>query len=347
MRIITSIINSKSYSEEFGFVKWLVTLFIGGAFHSLVLIIFGTSIISLTRDLPAVIPPEKIGTIVMEMSLYGLAIFFTPVLISLIATKFLPEKRIVPPLFISLFTVGVMMLYFAFIPDVSMQERGIGIFMTTIYLIFAGLFQDSISLTIIGRSARESDLIKYSLNVPKPIEFVESVLAKEKYRNHFELEGKIEEIRKGIRLRSKKIATYDSVIEIKENGRSSCVMNIVYFDKGTYFLKTSEELETFADEKIHYLKKILEDSNCSVTDGNPENVEPLVNHIIEDVSGVYAKTGGVSKIGWLKILGFIGVICIALGIMWLGNIIEGSIALIFVLLYLIFDLPKKILTRKK
>lgn len=346
MRIITNILNSKSHYEEFGFLKWIIIFFMGGVFHSIVFITLGNHILALIQKLPTITESE-FGGVVIELSLSGLAIFFTPILISVIATKFLPEKRIVPPIFLQMITAVIMMFYFSFSLDLPDQQIFVGIFMSMIYLIFGGLVQDSVALGIIGRSAREDDLIKYSLTVNKPMEFVESILSKERYRNHFEFAGKVEEIRKGVRMRSKKIAEYDSVMEIKEMDNEKSMINIVYFHKGAYFFKKSEELETYADEKIHYLKKILENSHCTVEDGNSENVESLVNYIIEDASGIYAKTGGITKIGWFKIIGFVTVIGIALGIMWLGNVTEGAVALSIVILYLIFDVPKKLLSRKK
>lgn len=336
-------------NNDYEFVRWLICVFIAGAVYSIILYQFGTQLGTLLPqlELPTIQNPDvKIDLIlVTQMSMYALILLAIPPLFSITATRLIPEKRIVPPFYIHMIAVGYMSFYFStqhFMPNIWF----LNIFVLFMYSIFIGLTHDIIVQTILGRNVREKDLLTYSFKIKNiNVKNLENLFMSERHRRHFRLDGRIEEIDDGVRLRNTPDIDTRMIIEIKTD-KDDVLLNLLFFERGRYYFKYTDMLIDDAKEKSRYIEDLIKEKFNNIEKAPEQNAVLLKEDILERAGGLSSQVDKISRIGWAKIISFIIVVAIAISLIVFDYMTEGITTLAVVLLYVIFDLPRKLLSRR-
>jgi len=279
----------------------------------------------------------------ISTALLAIALFFTPVVLSLIFTKISLKKRIIPPSFMQIVVFSYFLIFFAYSQDIPETQRSSTMMILTIYTIVAGITQTTFVMWLIGIKASDTDMIKNSLKLYTTLTDLENFLTSEPRRSGLYLKREIEETRNGILLKSIDGRRYETWIDISESSKPNEVfLNMVNFEKGMYELKKSLGLEIYAEKQFLFLKQKLSEPYPPIRFEvvSSSNADRLSEEILEENKGVYSQIGGISKMVAFKIFLFMVSAGLLGYLYYVGDSTNAVLGAITMFLYLVFELSR-------
>jgi len=320
-------------------VRWVVYLFLGSTLNLLTLRLFGEWFtLYFSTSYPYTL---DLLLAILQLVTIPTLVFAVPILLSLMFTRFHPEKRLVPPLYIQIVTWGMFILVsysFTF-------SFGVLLVVLAIYASLGGLTQDRIVVSITGLSADRDCVVCRAFEVASEPEKLVQILTRFKYLG---VENKSQRKADGtIVLRSPKSHDYTTVMEIKQGAQpNESLLTVAFYEIGRYRLLRTEDLEEYAEIRTAYLRSVLsrDEYRIGLRDGPVNLTDPLIDSIVDECQGrLTANVKRMSKLAWLKLLAFASAVAVvALFLFYMKNYAEGFATLAIVLLYLAFDLPSRL-----
>jgi hypothetical protein len=265
-------------------------------------------------------------------------LFLIPILLSLALTRLHPEKRLVPPLYVQLIAFGMLLVTadYAGFPYLSLLIIGF-------YVGLGGLTQDRIFLAITGPSVDRDNIICRAFEVASDPQNIAQVLSKSSYvglgeKLHMKHDGTII-------LRSPKDATYTAIAEIKRGEQpTQSFLSVAFYERTRYYLRKTTDLEEYANARLAIMRDLFSRDRIEIREAPISIATPLLDSIIDEMQGIVASHfERLSRLGWVKMLSFIGAVAIV-GILlfWMKDYGSGITTVALILLYLAFELPSRL-----
>lgn len=222
----------------------------------------------------------------------GIMFMGLPVLLSFASTLKHPQKRIIPPFYIQIIGVGILIADLV-IHSKNYQLALMAIYASVMFTYVVGKFQDLFIVKLLGIFISPEDLKISRLKVYSDKDKISSILMGQA-RQSLHLEKRpLEELKKSSILKSKREARFTTYIEVDgtNNEIGYSIVNLVFFEKGDYSTLPSDDLNEYQREKTVYLQKVLIDEPNNIFSepygGYPKELSIRVN---DDLLGVYRKT---------------------------------------------------------
>ena len=270
---------------------WVVLVFLGGAINAVAIKDFINYITPIYQQYNnattmaknqlgfAVIP--KLATDILTIIVSAIFIFLIPIGYSFLFSRTHPEKKIIPPLFIQIVSLGLL-IYF-FIANIA-QFTGI-----IYYVVMGGLVQDGIVTYASGSTVFTNDLVRHSFIVHANIDKVKGLITSKQFQRLYYLKTLKTKKEETLKLITKNRRGLSFILEIKEGLDSETIINAIFWDAGLYGIKhmgKDDYASEWALNKIsllndYFSRRLL----AKVDEGEIDNVEPLTNYIIDYFAG--------------------------------------------------------------
>jgi len=372
-------------ANPYELIRWILYVFIGGAISIVPFATLSDYYIRLSIGEILNHPPPLVSgnTIVSGQSFYytpieyaSLFLAFTLVyslmlITSLALTRVFPDRKVVPPFFMqmivlvwflsSIFSIGQ---YYQLIPQsdyagnytLSVNQSILTWYLLGgVFLFVSGFTQDRVVTGVVGRTARYGNILRYSMKVMMEPKALRDLLLIEKFRRGLSVSRKTETDASGsIYLWRRFGFTNVLQIELRPNKETrdgkemtDTVMNVIGYERRAYYVQTSDsQIEGFNGD-LYYIKSILDrhDPPISYSKEPDTNADKLVYQAIDELQGLSPHIERVSKLGWLKLGGFIAALFIS-GFFFLSHDpTNGFILIGSAFLLLAFELPSRIRAR--
>jgi hypothetical protein len=331
-------------------VVWIASTFIGGAINALAIQAFTEYYDSMIQALrieypaPTIIPAADIFE---SSALQILLVFLAPIFLSLIFTKFLPERRVVKPFDIQALSFAAFAYAKVMVP--TSRDFG-GLLLLGMYALFGGLTQNALMSKLVGVAADRSLIVSYSRLVYVTPQRLADLLTSNRFRRNLNLKAHVERTGDGrLILRSVSTLDYSMVFEIAANNDppNSALLNMVFYERIGQYLRRTDEFEEYVLSTIVYLQDVLNRQSVRWTVRLDTEAAPLVDSVVNELQGLSVYAQRVSRIGWIKILAFLGAVSVA-GVaffLYLKDYTSGYATIVLILLYLAFELPPRLRPR--
>jgi hypothetical protein len=337
----------KRFSNSYEPILWLIITFVAGAINSLLIYVPFVTLVKILTQLhnqsQNLTLTNSLNLLYQIPLLFAIS-FFLPLIVSIMVTRSSRIKLIIPPFFIQLVTIGVLLFAIIFQP-ISLDMLPVWIFML-IFLGMAGYGQDSFVTGIFGRDIKIEDMIQYSFKSENNLSMIENAInKKDVIRERLNLDKNIEEIQNGIIMKSPN-HKFQWMLELISQKDDKTIINAVFFEKGRYYFQKSDELIEYARDKTSYLETILKDSKIKSEPVTERNADSLAISIINEHRGFESQLGTVTRNGKIKIIGFILATALSIGLVVTDHLGEGIASLAGIFLFLAFELPNRLIHRR-
>lgn len=332
-------------SRNYELIRWNVYVIVGGLINGLALNAFVDFYLNLRAQTTT--QESELSVFIQLLPQTGISLLLllaTPLGLSLILTRRHPEKRIVPPGYLHLIAFFLYILFLYKTPHLFTLNILIPLFA---YVAIVGITQEKITTSIFGVSAQHDDLIVVSLKAHSTREIVAGILTVPKFRNQLGLTGKVEPTERGLVLRVSRKSIYQTIVELREEKQFNWTfINVVFYEKGQYYIKRTEALEEHARDQIAYLKDILSRSEHPVVleDASLDQARPLVYSIMDEMKGLSLHGQEITTIGWLKIVSFLALVIVPTIGYFLGQLpLADAVGLVLSsLVIVVLELPSRL-----
>jgi hypothetical protein len=279
-------IHPSGYPELF----WVVIVFLAGSANAVALKNFIDFILPFYQYLEAngvsylALPNWQFLTLII--GLFGIGIFFIPIVFSWAFSRVSSENKIVPPLYVEIVSFGLLAYFFY-----NQFAINLPILLAIGYYAFlGGLFQDGIVTYMFGSVVYPNDVVVRSLTIGENIGEVKSIVFSKDFLRLNNLKKIKSKKQESIKLRSIRKRGLSYILELKEGTTDKeTVINLLFFDMGWYSVNpitrdsfAYEWALTRMDELKIYLSRKL---SMEVKEGLEENTKLLTNYFIEDMAG--------------------------------------------------------------
>lgn len=331
------------FSRNYGLLRWIVYVFLGGSFDALTLELFINYLLPvspLLSNMPYPPSTEETSALVVTV-LLAILVFVVPIFLSILLTKLKPEKQIVPPLYIQIVAYAWILGFLLTLPSPTI----ISVVAVGYYIILGGIIQDAIVIAIVGSTARKKDMISFSLKIPANMEKVRDILLIDRFRKNLNLGKKAESDNGCLIIRSPRKGKYTTIARLERgSSENETILNEVFFEIKDYYITLSEDLQEYAESRYIYLKQILsrKEYNIKPSDLPLTHAESLENFVLNEMQGWSVYTERLSKMDWFKIGALLSAIAFSAYLFIIDYFTSAIAALIVVLLYLAFELPSRL-----
>jgi hypothetical protein len=315
-------------------VRWVVSLFLGASLNFVAIRLFQQWLQSLFLTYYLFWIGLGVATIP------AILVFLTPIVLSLGLTRVHPEKRLVPPLYIQLITLGMFLATadYAASPYLSLLMIGL-------YVGLGGLTQDKIVLAITGRTVDRDSIVRRAFMIVGDPERIAQVLTKFPYVGLDEMWDT--KPNGAIVLRSPKDREYTTVVEITRGKQPNhSFLSVAFYQRTRYYLRKTADLEEYARIRLAYIRDVFsrDEYRTEVYEAPDSIATPLLDSIIDEMQGlVTTHFERLSGLGWVKMVSFIGAVAIV-GILlfYMKDYGSAITTVALILLYLAFELPSRL-----
>jgi|APSaa5957512535_1039671.scaffolds.fasta_scaffold56458_2 hypothetical protein len=326
-------------SREYYLIKWIVFVFLGSSLH-VVILIKGTDYLSLLlslREYTQSVPDFTTATIHFIVTIMIISIM--PIGISLGLSQFQNGKRTVFPLHIQIITFGWVVFYIITSSGVEFNNMVNYFALFILYVMIGGMLQDRFVIWLIGISASEEDLKHFTIKAQIEKKILAHYLFVQPYKKRLQLNSE-KTMEDRIILKGKMFNKY-TVIEIYDDPQKidCAVINVVVYQKGWYGIdNNSLMVDEFVVSQKDALKSILSRKGIKSELLDESLAQLLALDVLSGFSTAYSQFE-MTKLSWVKVFAFVGVLGLAAYYIYQDNTIEGIAIVVMVLLYLAFDLP--------
>lgn len=318
-------------------------LYLGGSISGLALMRFTDYYFIVYRNLQEkLIETPTVYDLSSYIMLPLILLYITPIFLSLVLTRINPEKRIIPPLYMQIIAVvWFLMLRFE-------KTEIITLALLFAYIYLASPTQDKIATSLYGISTHRDDVYGYSLRLKTTPKKTRDILLNKRFRGTIGLQKDPEENDRGIILKSPKNDIYQIFIQLESDSDNETLVNMVFFEKGKYNIKITEDLVEFTQSKIAYIENVFSRDDYQLElqkESSLTHVQPLIDFVIDEMQGISPHIVGRPFASYFKLTAFIFALLISIYFIFEWESIEGWAILAMILLYLAFELPDKLRQR--
>ena len=266
----------------------------------------------------------------------------------------------VPPFYMNIIALGFFANYLYTLyhgsPDTAIFDLYIALF----YTALGGVFQDRISVGIVGKGAVREDIIGYAFTVNCDIPTLRSLLSNEQYARRININRNWYESKDGGVVFPPSEKGFSISIALKKKSDDWTLMSVCIWNEGRYNFVRTAELEEFASDKVAYLKDIL--SNPRVGENRAPipfaravstDLDRMIDNILDEAGGsmltsrfsmnLVIHTERISTVGWIQLVLFVAITGICIALLVIGGTDEtlaGVGGLVSIAVYLVFQLPQ-------
>lgn len=333
------------FLNDFEFLRWITYLFLGGAINASFLQLYGDFLFRIPQIFGGPLPQSlQVPYLILPLVLLG----FAPLILSIFLTRIKTEKQVVPPLYISLVSLGWFagFILIRYPPQITSALLLYGFF-----VFIGGTGENAVARYLLGIAVNADDFVWFTFSVEAEPVKIRDILETEKYRRTLGLfRPKTDDKTSNVTFKGR--SRYNYVLEIGQlvPGTSSTITAVFYDQSDWYVRPKSGQLTEDAEKVASYLRGLFQrpehmflvgtfGTGSVVGTAATVNTERLVQSTMDDLAGIIPAFQKISKLGWAKIVAFIAV----LGYLtWLGVFLQdyqtaGGLFAI-VLLYLVFEL---------
>lgn len=221
-------------------------------------------------------------------------LFFIPIILSGLLTRLVPEKIIVPPLYIQMVTLAGIVIFA--LSNLSVIDWVTPLLLGVAYTMVGGQVQDRTTTALVGISSNRGDIVTSTIEVlnATPDEIVR-ILSEPKFADNLVVSPHAEERNGVFMFRNPRGTDYETRIEVRQLSSSGkpTIINLAFFEREKYYLRYSTELVEYARAIHVYLYDLLQRSNSTVPPQQKLSVQVpdethsalLVDQIIDETQG--------------------------------------------------------------
>lgn len=223
-------------------------------------------------------------------ALLGAVFLLLPLGTSYAFTVYHPEKRIIPPLFMHLVAIPFLIVY-AYFRFISINSQLAGLLAVAVmFMIVIGFYQDKLMVRLLGRVVNPKDMETRVLRATGgTVKDIQKILMEKGTKNVLDLSKNVTHSEDGrLILKTRNIISPVNYIELVEDKINKAVwINLVFFEKGQYFTKRSDELEAQAEETTAFIIRILKaPADIFVEELEDEYPKDLIERATADLRGI-------------------------------------------------------------
>jgi len=307
---------TKSVTENYDIISWVLCIFLGGTINIGVLNAFYSYVTALSLPAKTILISEIIlgGLIVIAITL--------PLILSLILTAIQPEFRIIPPFFITI--ISWVWLFVLWVNQSNASTMIPLTFFIGTFYVTMGYFEDWGTTKILGKAIERENIYFEHLLVYAEINDVKNRLITPEIRRTLHIsetvEGKSADC---YLLKTRNVFTFKNDIILAKNKESPELtdLKIVYYEVERYSLRVSKDFVEDAHMISGYVRDVFTNHvpNIGVevvaSFGNTVN-DPSIDRVIDDMRGFYARSKQFSNADRFKI-GLLTIVLILTGILFI------------------------------
>lgn len=347
---IVSLEQGKDIAAQYGLTRFTLYVFIGG-------VALWIPIIAVTEYDATPIDTEKIRTEAtarynqtlaaqqyfdqrvswenaIRVLVSGMVFLVLPLIISYIFTVNHPERRVIPPLFLTYVAAPLLVIYslIRFSPQSGVY---VWLFMAVFVMVMAGWFSDIGMVKLLGLSFDKKHL-KTAVVKSKggSVEQIRGILLERPVRKRLDLAIRADLLEQGSVVLKPAIEDKFAIyVELKNEPLDETVLiNFVFFEKGKYFTKDTDELKEFVEDKVSYVMNRLQRARpnpITTTRLDTPYPEFLVDMASENLMGIAAQAERMTRMDKFRIsLYFAAFVPVIAFILQTGGWNEGIYALL-------------------
>jgi hypothetical protein len=266
-----------------------------------------------------------------------------PITLSIVLTRYHPEKMVVPPLYMQLVSFGIIVIFAYNL----YQVFGLVLYLAAFeYVIVGGLTQNFFARLLLGRMGSRNDILTTSLVMKLRFDDVVGILSNERFSQNLNLGKKIHKSEgRAVFVSPKKYATVTALEVKRGNENNETFLNVATFEKENFYIKRTDESDEWCRAAVAYIRDILSRQNppISLTDAPSIGGEVLANEILDEMRGISSPWQMRS---WVTLLAFMIPIIIAAAFFFeLKDYTDGYVTLALTAPYLAIEAPR-VLARK-
>ncbi len=299
------------FVSNFALVRWVTYVFIGGGVDASLWQVYGDFVFRIPQifgsPLPGGLQPLAVPVFLILPLL--LLIFIAPLLLSIVLTIAKPEKQLVPPLYVNLVAFGWFM---AFTLIRYTSDFIVAFVLFGIAGYFGGVFLNRVAVVLLGVAVNPDDLASFSFDVQAEFSKVCAIFDSEKYRPNIGILDEDKDEKPSAVTFTGRSANrfFVRVSDFFPIVRSR--ITAIFYDRADWYVRPkSESLEEDAEAVSSYLKNIFSRNQMNVVEiaskPTPET-EELIQMILKRMKGIIPRYEEVSKLGWAKIIAFVGAV---------------------------------------
>jgi hypothetical protein len=319
--------NSVQFSEKYDEISWVIRIILGGALNIVFLNALSTFIEThityeaatatyyITNLWTPSLFPQFVTLVVM--------VLIGPFLVSLLLTKREPTLKIVPPFYVAIFGFAWILIFWL-IPYESIRAFLAIVFGVT--LLFVGRMEDRLVTSVLGIATDRECIYFEHLRVYAQIEEVKARLSVPEIMDNLFLSDRVEgNAEQGYMFRTER--GYDVVNKIllvrDEHFPETPITNvkIAYYYKKRYNVQFSPTFLENCRRTSGYIRDIFLNRDrdaampLEVIVPLTNNVrDPLIDSIIDELMGYYARSKRLSRFDKIKIGAVLGIATMTVGL---------------------------------
>jgi len=334
---------TRSQPADYPALLWAILVFLGGAINAVAInhfadwyqfiqqytkTNFNTDLLNYPQAYPSLI-------------VYGSIVFVLPLILSILFSRNHPEKRLVPPLYMQLISVGFLL---ALAGNSLILDFPKYYFIVTLAGI-VGIVQDRIVITALGRTVIKDDIIRYSLKISAGFKETKSLMTTKQFlriRGLKIIEGEHGESLKfktqGRRLQRN--FGFQFFMELIEGNQSEeSIINIAAYELQSYGAKhitEGDDTDENAKNKIATLTSFLERHEIEVTPDSADKADSLVSYVMDEMEGMVTRVQRMPTRKLLVIIASVFSVIAGIGLLVFGKVDLG-ISVLALAAFLILD----------
>ncbi len=277
----------RNQPSDYPNLLWVIFVFLGGAINAVAIKNFIDYVLSIFQYAAK----NKVGnftalpnwqTDVSIIIVSSIAIYFIPIGFSFIFSRTHPEKKLIPPLFIQIVSVGVLAFFF--------YNQLIILFGVGYYAFIGGVTQDSITTYAFGSTVFTNNLVRHSFVIHTDIDRVKTLVISKQFRRLFGLKLLKNKKEETLKLMTGRRRGLKLILEIKIGKLpSETIINVIFWDEGLYNIKPLGKDDYAFEWALNRISLVGDYFSrhllVKVEEGEIDNVEPLTNYIIDYFAG--------------------------------------------------------------
>jgi len=282
----------RSRPSDYPALLWAILVFLGGVINAVAIknfadwylrvqqyvkTTFNTDLLNFPQAYPALI-------------LYGSIVFVVPLIFSFLFSRNHPEKKLVPPLYMQLISIGF--LFFFVYNSVGLLFQ---MYFIAVLAGSAGIVQDGIVVYALGRTIMQDNILRHSLKIDANIENVRLLMTTKQFLRLRGLRIVKEQHGKSLKFKTqgrgwRRNIGFQLFMELVEGSKPhESIINIASCELQTYGVKRiakRDDTDEGTRNRIATLKDFFERHKITATDDSANNADSLVSYVIDEIEGM-------------------------------------------------------------
>ena len=325
------------FGSNFELLRWVTYLFFGGALNAFFIQLYADFILRIPQIYGGPLPSNLVPiAFYVPLAL----LLFSPLILSIILSRAKPEKQPVPPLYITLISIG---LFAGFILFRYPSDILTALVLYAVLGFIQGRVLNAIARSLLGIAVKPNDFVWAWFTVNGDSIKLISLLETPKYRHTLGMDYSDTDEETG-EVTVECATWYDYRFQITPIPKSEAsTITAVFYDRADWYVMPKDDLlKESAETTMAYLLGVLKKNGLGTSDiswNQTTETDRLVSLTMKKMAGVIPRAYEISRWAWAKIIMLVGVLVY---ITWLGVFLQDYTTaaglLVVVILYIVFEL---------